>query len=41
VTIVSTFEGVEYQMTEHLAFDLSGRQFSVSGGAPDHQLVSA
>jgi hypothetical protein len=38
-TIVSTFEGVEYQMTEHLAFDLSGQQFSVSGGVPDHQVV--
>jgi hypothetical protein len=38
-TIVSTFEGVEYQMTERLAFDLSGQQFSVSGGVPDHQVV--
>ena len=36
---VSVFEGVEYQMTERLAFDLSGQHFSVAGGTPDHQVV--
>lgn len=37
--VVSVFEGVEYQMTERLAFDLSGQHFSVAGGTPDHQVV--
>ena len=36
---VSVFEGVEYQMTERVAFDLSGQHFSVAGRTPDHQLV--
>jgi hypothetical protein len=33
------FEGVEYQMTERLAFDLSAQHFATSGSAPDHQLA--
>ena len=37
--VVSVFEGVEYQMTERVAFDFSGQHFSVAGGTPDHQLV--
>ena len=37
--VVSIFEGVEYQLTERLAFDLSGQHFSVAGGVPDHQVV--
>ena len=37
--IVSIFEGVEFQLTQKLAFDLSGQHFSVAGGAADHQVV--
>lgn len=37
--IVSLFEGVEYQMTERLAFDLGGQHFGVNGNATDHQLT--
>lgn len=33
------FEGVEYQMTEHVAFDLSGLQASVPNGPSDRQIV--
>jgi hypothetical protein len=33
------FEGVEYQVTERLAFDLSAQHFAASGSAPDHQLA--
>ena len=38
-TIVSTFEGVEYQMTDHLAFDLSGQNLAVRGATLDNQIV--
>ena len=31
-------EGVEYQITERLAFDVSGQHFATAGSAPDHQL---
>ena len=37
--VVSAFEGVEYQMTERIAFDLSGQHFSVIGGPPDNQVL--
>jgi hypothetical protein len=33
------FEGVEYQVTERLAFDLSAQQSAAQGTAPDHQLA--
>ncbi len=36
---VSLFEGVEYQMTERLAFDLGGQHVGVNGGAADHQVT--
>jgi len=36
---VSLFEGVEYQVLERLAFDLSAQHIAVAGGATDHQLV--
>ena len=36
---VSIFEGVEYQITEKFALDVSGQHFSVVGGAVDHQIV--
>ncbi len=37
--IVSLFEGVEFQMTERLAFDLGGQHFGVNGSAADHQVT--
>jgi hypothetical protein len=36
---VSLFEGVEYQITEKFALDVSVQHFSVVGGAVDHQIV--
>jgi hypothetical protein len=36
---VSFFEGMEYQMTERLAFDLSGQHLDARGASPDHQVV--
>lgn len=33
------FEGIEYQMTEHVAFDLSALQASVPDGSADRQIV--
>lgn len=36
---LSVFGGVEYQITERLAFDVSGQRFSLIGGAPDRQLL--
>ena len=39
--IVSVFEGVEYQITDRFAFDLSGQQFGAFAGPPDHQVVVA
>ena len=37
--LVSMFEGVEYQITEKFAVDVSGQHFSVIGGTVDHQIV--
>lgn len=36
---LSLFEGVEFQMTDRLALDVSGQHFGVSGGFPEHQIV--
>ncbi len=36
---VSLFEGIEYQMTERIAFDLSAQHFALNNGSPDHQIV--
>lgn len=36
---VLVFEGVEYQITKNLAFDVSAQHFATSGAAPDHQLA--
>jgi hypothetical protein len=33
------FEGVEYQITEQLAFDISAQHFALAGNATDHQIV--
>ncbi len=38
-SFVSLFEGVEYQMTQRVAFDLSGQHLGGSGQPRDHQLV--
>jgi hypothetical protein len=38
-TIVSTFEGVECQITDQLAFDLSGQNIAIRGGTLDNQIV--
>jgi len=32
-------EGIEYQVTEKLAFDLAAQHFASSGRAPDHQIA--
>jgi hypothetical protein len=37
--VVSFFEGVEYQINERVALDLSGQHLGVAGGARDHQIV--
>jgi hypothetical protein len=37
--LVSIFEGVEYQITEKFALDVSGQHFGVVGGPVDHQIV--
>jgi len=36
---ISVFEGVEYQITEKLALDISGQHFNIVGGTTDHQMV--
>ena len=33
------FEGIEYQVTEQLAFDLAAQHFASAGRAPDHQIA--
>ncbi len=33
------FEGIELQLTDTLAFDLSAQHFATSGSAPDHQIA--
>lgn len=35
----SFFEGVEYQVTQRFALDLSGQHFAVNTSSPDHQIV--
>jgi len=37
-SMVSLFEGVEYQITETVAVDFSGQHFGVGSGAVDHQV---
>jgi hypothetical protein len=37
--VLSVFEGVEYQMTDRLAFDLSGQHLGVRGTTVDHQVA--
>jgi hypothetical protein len=32
-------EGLEYQVTERLAFDISAQHFTAAGSAPDHQIA--
>ena len=36
----SLFEGMEYQVSERVAFDVSGQHFNLRGGAVDHQIVA-
>jgi hypothetical protein len=36
---VSVYEGLEYQVTRKLAFDISGQQMNVHSSSPDHQVV--
>jgi len=38
---VLAFEGIEYQVTEQLAFDLAAQHFASAGRAPDHQIAFA
>ncbi|HEY1341196.1 MAG TPA: hypothetical protein VGF59_26985, partial [Bryobacteraceae bacterium] len=35
----SIYEGVEYQITDRLALDLSGQHLGIHGGPVDHQAV--
>jgi hypothetical protein len=37
----SAFEGVEYQISSHFAFDVSGQHLGNPGGPVDHQVVFA
>jgi hypothetical protein len=39
--VISVFGGVEYQITEKVAVDVSGQRFGVSGGGADRQLLVA
>jgi hypothetical protein len=36
---VLAFEGIEYQATERLAFDISAQHFAGAGNPPDHQIA--
>ena len=36
---LAAFGGVEYQLTERVAFDLSGQRFGVIGGGQDRQIL--
>jgi hypothetical protein len=38
-TALLAFEGIEYQVTEQLAFDLAAQHFASKGRAPDHQIA--
>jgi hypothetical protein len=40
-TALLAFEGIEYQVTEQLAFDLAAQHFASAGRAPDHQIAVA
>jgi hypothetical protein len=37
--VTSVFEGIEYQMTDRLAFDMGGQHFGVNGIATDNQVI--
>jgi hypothetical protein len=37
--IVSVFEGIEYQATDRLAFDISGQHLGIQSTKPDQQFV--
>jgi hypothetical protein len=37
--VLLAFEGIEYQITERLAFDLSAQHAASAGNAPDHQIA--
>jgi len=37
--VLLAFEGIEYQITERLAFDLSAQHVALAGNAPDHQIA--
>ena len=37
--LVSAFEGIEYQMTNRLAFDFGGQHFGVNGNETDNQII--
>jgi hypothetical protein len=41
ISINSVFEGVEFQATNRVAFDVSGQHFALRSAAPDNQLVFA
>ena len=36
---LSVFGGIEYQISERLAFDVSGQRYGLTGGAPDRQFL--
>jgi len=38
-TALLAFEGIEYQVTDHLAFDVAAQHFASTGRAPDHQIA--
>ena len=38
---ISLFEGIEYQVTERIAVDVSGQHYGLGSGAVDHQAVIA
>lgn len=35
----AAFAGVEYQVTERIAVDLSGQRYGLAGGSPDRQVI--
>lgn len=36
---ISLFGGIEYQITDRMAFDVSGQRFGLIGGIPDRQIL--
>jgi hypothetical protein len=38
---ISIFEGIEYQITQRIAVDISGQHYGLGSGAVDHQAVIA